>query len=168
MSDNAEDEFLLNMAREVNHVNQNITDGGSNKHGLKKNMPPELLRRLKEQQARNGVGGGNNPLPTIPEGDTSLEQIKITPEMIKEIQEFGEDSILPELKKNQVIGNEYMKPSQENTEKKIVDDNQLELDFTRVMRVEDVHDLVTEMKAEFKKEIKVLKSLLEENLKIDD
>lgn len=166
MSD-IEDDFFLNVAREVNSVNRNITDESVSKHGLKKNMPPELLQKLKEQQVRNGFGGGNNPLPTIPEGNTNLEQIQITPEMIKEIQEYGEDAILPELKKNKALGNEYMKPLQQNAEKKIVDDNQLEFDFTRVMRVEDVHDLITEMKIEFKKEIKGLKSLLEETVKSD-
>lgn len=160
-----EEQFILNVAREANRVNSNITNESGSKHGLKKQLSPELVRYLKQQQAKFNTDGGYNP-PSV--DDVTIEPIQITPDMIREIQEFGEDFLLPEMKKKQqLLGNEFVKPNVGGNippQQCYDDKNQLELDFSRVMKVDDVHDLVVELKAEFKKDIKELKKLLNDAL----
>lgn len=104
--------------------------------------------------------------------DQNLQPIQITPEMIKEIQELEGDVLLPEYaNRKNIVGNpsqHSLKPNTSQTNPyQQSDPNQLEMNFDKIT-VDHVYDQYGEvlksidlMKKEFKKELQIIKNLLE-------
>lgn len=151
--DDIEDLFMAKVAGEMLHTSKMVTDGqNSDKTGFNPKATNELVSKLK---AKTHQAGGGRPLHQPIAQSQGLEPLQITPEMLKEIQDFeGGGSILPEIHNTQ----QYIPVQGQipQTHQISSDPNQMEFDFTMIS-AQDVY-----------KSLKVQKEMLDNMVKFQN
>jgi len=172
--DDTELQFMKGVTRDMSHLKGKMTDGQSSKYtGFGNQRDIEIARQIvRENKSRGDVAGSTSPVYQPENMDQNLQPIQITPQMIKEIQELEGNVLLPEYaNRKNIIGNPsqlsvkpnntQVNPYQPN------DPNQLEMNFDKIS-VDHVYEQYNEvlksidlMKKEFKKELQIIKNLVE-------
>jgi hypothetical protein len=151
--DPAEEEFLTGFAFNMRDINSSVTDGGD-KSGLGQKATRQIVRKIAEN------GGKVTPsrhIPAenleIPDIDTSkYTPIALTPDVLAQMEK--EAAELVESIVGDVNGEPHIRPQpQVNTqpqgnvqqEMKVVDPDQMEFDFTKYVKAEDVFNVLTDL-----------------------
>lgn len=172
--DDVELQFMKDVTQNVTQLKGKMTDGQSSKYtGFGNQREVEIARQiLRESEGRGDVAGAASPVYQPDNMDGNLQPLHITPEMIKEIQELEGDVLLPEYaNRKNIVGNPSQHNLQPNTNQpnpyQSSDPNQLEMNFDKIT-VDHVYEQYGEvmksidlMKKEFKKELQIIKNLLE-------
>ncbi len=162
--DNIERQFIQGIAKQSINMSKSMAGENASKYtGLQNKRTEQILRNI-TNDSKNGVMG---PTPITPSGDyqnVSLEPLEITQDMIEEIREFEGDVLLPEnVNRGDVMGNPSVVKKKDQFKSNIVDDNQLELDFSKISadQVYEQYEVVINKMNKLDNELKNIKNLIE-------
>jgi len=161
--DDIERQFIQGIAKHSNIMSKSMAGENASKYtGLQNKRTEQILRNITNNSDTSAMG----PTPIAPNGDyqnVSLEPLEITQDMIEEIREFGGDVLLPEnVGRGDVMGNPSV-VQKEHFKSNSVDDNQLELDFSKIStdQVYEQYDVVINKINKLDNELKNIKALIE-------
>lgn len=173
--DDVEYQFTRGLAKNMSDIKRTMTDGQSSKFtGFGGHRNEELARRLvREGKDMGDVAGSTSPVYQPENMDTNLKPMEITPDMIREIQELDGNVILPEYaNRKNILGNpSQQRPTIPNQQSQgnfppSSDPNQIEMNFDKIT-VDHVYEQYNEVLKQIglmKKELQIIKGLLESNL----